>query len=485
VLSLLQLLKYIFKPILSLSIGAVILALGVVVAALTVAYLVLLPIASYVGPSPAILSWVSLTAAVAVVGIPAFSLMLRLTRWFSSYKLPRKAKAGLRIAWAVSIVICGLAAVDMASDQRHRGEVSQTESYAIEDDVVHVDLLRDKYANTTGVMRFFDLSFGKSGIINDNIHIELTKSIDDLVRVTTISKARGSNVAAATDRALAIKADHSVSDNQLLLPNYFDVAKSDKFRNQQVRYIISIPQGKTIDFVDDLYVRHSDVFEENCHCDRSAYSWTMGENGLYSEEWIAKYRARKTIPLGKISTLNMEGPFAVEIRQGRVNEAVLTGRKSDVDAIEYVQTKGTGTFLAEGHRYQNLKLAITVADVTSINAAKVRGMLITDLAQDELELTYHSDYDLKMYGDVKQLECELSGDGQATFIGSGSDLSINLKYAKVDAQKYKAANVVVMGDSRGRSQVYADASLAHSAALTHELEVSGQPQVEVLDNNND
>jgi len=481
VLSILQFVKMLLKPFLSLTVGAVILALGLLVGSLMVSYFLFLPIATYVGPSPAALSWISTTALLAVLTIPAFKLMLGLTRWFSSYKLPRHINSSLRIVWAVSFVICGFAAWDLATDHRDQAELSQVESYYMDGDRLDVGVERNKKDVTSGLTKFFDLSIGNEGVINDNVKVYFIKSQDDKVHITTERRARGDNMEVATMRADGIQAQYRVNENQILLPNYFEVDRLQKVRGQRMIYTIAIPEGKQLTIDPSLHIRHGEGFEEDCHCYKADYTWTMGHKGLYSKEWIDKYRATKTIDLGDVSTLNMEGGFAVEIVQGNKNEAILSGRKDDINNVQYVHTASTGSFLHDSYMHRNLKLTVTVANVTSVNATRVKGMTMTNLVQDDLEINYNSNYDLNVYGDVKRLSCQLAGTGESTFIGSGDQLEIKLKHANIDAQKYKANQVLVTGDSRGTSEVYAMKGISYDSRLSHELDVYGQPTVNVIE----
>ncbi|HPS11574.1 MAG TPA: hypothetical protein PK664_09380 [Paludibacteraceae bacterium] len=58
--------------------------------------------------------------------------------------------------------------------------------------------------------------------------------------------SRGTTILLARERAESIKLDVSIPDSTLLINNYFLLPSSEKWRNQSVKLILEVPEGKSI-----------------------------------------------------------------------------------------------------------------------------------------------------------------------------------------------------------------------------------------------
>lgn len=457
-----------------------ILLLGLLWAALILSFVIFIPYSNYFGPSPAIFSWIGTTAGLATIGIPVFLLMMWLTQWFSDYRLSNKIKVPLRIGWILSFFICGFMIFEIVMDHNETVKVSTQQLMDIPHQSIHIESNTQKKMD--GITKFFSTKLDKNGLglINDDIKVMIKKAEGEDLIIEKQQSARGKNQEIAKNRANNIKADFSIIDNTILLPDYFYVHKSNKLRDQHVTFTIYIPEGKEVSFGPNVNVHSWEGFEESCNCDESKYKWIMGKNGLYSNEWLAKYRATKTIDLPSISNLNLEGNFNVSIKKGNTNKAILSGRKKDLDKIEYIPTENTVSFIKEGHFYSKPTLSITTKDLNSINATTISEMNITGFNQEAMEIIFDSRGELNAYIDVENLRCELKGGGNTTLIGSGYSMAATLSYAKLNAEKYKAKKIEISGDSKGESKVYASELILFDEDLLHELKIFGSPITEKI-----
>jgi len=176
VLGVLNMIKKILKPFLSIGIGSGILILGVIWAMLVLGYVMFLPFSSYMGPSPGILSWLGSTAALAMIGIPIFKLMMWMTRWFSNYRLSSDVNRTLRIGWVASLLITGFTAFEIASDHAEYVELEQTEIITVDDNELKLAALPMPEKQSFKVIRFFHTQYSKKGLLNDAVHIQIKKA---------------------------------------------------------------------------------------------------------------------------------------------------------------------------------------------------------------------------------------------------------------------------------------------------------------------
>jgi hypothetical protein len=78
------------------------------------------------------------------------------------------------------------------------------------------------------------------------IRVNLVRSDDDQFHIQKINLSRGENLVAAKAVAEKIQFDIQQKDSLILLPADFSISKKEKFRNQQVVVMISVPLNKRI-----------------------------------------------------------------------------------------------------------------------------------------------------------------------------------------------------------------------------------------------
>lgn len=78
------------------------------------------------------------------------------------------------------------------------------------------------------------------------MRIRLQKSNDDSFHVSIIKRARASSAADAEQYAEQIAYTVEQSDSILYLPHGFIIDNKNKFRNQQLIFVVEVPVGKEV-----------------------------------------------------------------------------------------------------------------------------------------------------------------------------------------------------------------------------------------------
>ncbi len=76
--------------------------------------------------------------------------------------------------------------------------------------------------------------------------LKIIQSKTSEYKLTLIKFSRGTNIMTARERAENIKSDVVVQDSTLLISNYFELPANEKWRNQSVKLILEVPEGKSI-----------------------------------------------------------------------------------------------------------------------------------------------------------------------------------------------------------------------------------------------
>ncbi len=196
------------------------------------------------------LFWSTLALLLAV-GIPVLLLLVKGITWLLGLNQSiRGFRGGLMILWIISIVILFYHGTRLASDFKYRGEAdSIIESDSVTTDSIFLSLSHPATESIYNSFWFvngdYDVAFVKDNhLILKTISISIGSNSSDRVRVQVEKSARGGSRTEARDRAADIDYSVSLREDKILLDPEF-VLNEDVWRNQQVKIILSIPEGKT------------------------------------------------------------------------------------------------------------------------------------------------------------------------------------------------------------------------------------------------
>lgn len=484
VLGVLSIVKAIVKPIFSVSLGLMLLLLGVLWGAWIISFLSSFSFLSYIGPSSWIMSFFGRISLFFTVGIPIVGLMLWITKWFSTYRIPKKWRTNMRLGWVASFALTITAGVMTGLSFTHSAEIDQLASYNIDTDVINISELQRPEKITTGFLRLAGLSHHtEGGIVFDDVHYDIVKGTEDDVVISTKITSQGQSYDDAQSLAEKVNAQHEVEGGKILLPRNFEIRKGDKFRGQSVRYTIHIPEGKTVKFDESLssYLGYRGFNGEYRPRDFEDYSWTMTSDGLMSDDWQNKYRATRKIDTETLANLNIDGAMETTITYGKKLEVLLKGHKTDIDKVEEIVT-ADATSLKYDRNRRDVKLEIVTSSLETLHAKNLSSLKIEGFKQDAMEINYSGRYgrsfELDAYLDVQNLTCNIGGYNQINLIGSGEKLIMNiLDGATVNAEQYKAKSVKVAGNISRRSSFYASESFDCPGHERHNIKLFGNPEL--------
>lgn len=462
------------------------LVLGVAWAAWIVGYISIFPLLNYIGPSPLLFSSIGGLAVFTTVAIPILGLMLLITRWFSTYRIPAKWRTNLRLGWVASFVIALLAGFGTGMSFNHEADTSLRAEYTNTDDVLQITKMPTKFYKPIGMVTspFPDLQFTRGGLLSNSVHLDVVKGTSDKIIVETILHSHGKSFAHAQNLVKKIETKHSLEDNVLKIPKDFLIGRGSKFRAQHVEYKIHVPEGKNITFDEAIAdkIWHSGYFRDGIRpMNLEKYTWTMTDNGLASVGWDKEYRAERIIDSKSLENLNIDGRIATTIVYGEEPKVLVRGPKTEIEKIEEVVTDGTTSLIVNGWLSKRVTLEITTPKLNSLQAKGLSTLKIEGFKQEDMELNFSGDRynnEVKVYVDVQNLVCNVGGSNDVTLVGSGKDLMINiLDGSKITAEHYKAESVVVKGNIYHNSSFYASESFECPEHERHSITLYGNAEM--------
>jgi hypothetical protein len=138
-------------------------------------------------------------------------------------------------------------------------------------------------------INFFEaLDLFEDSIFIDNVDIKVLRSLDDSFHIRLVNSAHGSTRFNADTTAAAIRINMAQKDSVFTFDQGIYITKKQKFRNQQVAVLISVPLGKRISLPKSNSVSNYDdnVWEfQNWHNGNALnHEFEMTPNGLRAIE---------------------------------------------------------------------------------------------------------------------------------------------------------------------------------------------------------
>lgn len=252
----------------------------------------LFDLAGHVFNSRAHAMWFAIGVFFLVV-IPIITLFLAGFRLLLGTPAPRWLSWSLAAVWVLAIIPTTIAAIALGKDFRRENSV-RIEAVITQpaNGTIYLDMLAPNDSNSGGWSVEYDK--GHIDVDLDGIHLEngmfsgawgeldVEASADSLFHLLVVRKARASNAKAALARAGRIGYDYRQQGDVLLLSPVVRFSAEDKLRDQEVRFILEVPMGKTVFFrkgskpmLDDI-----DNITNTYDGDMVGHAWTMTPEGL-------------------------------------------------------------------------------------------------------------------------------------------------------------------------------------------------------------
>jgi len=197
--------------------------------------------------------WVVSLLVLFAVGIPFFYIfILGLKILVNNLKsIGRTANFTLLALWLASIVTLAIFAAKEVAEFSREGEFTDTIELNVKaNDTLIVEMINnEKYARNDYRSNDFDIVFTDDDvkqIYSSNVRFSVRSTNDSLAYLKVVKNARGRTYQDARDRAQEIDYNFNYSSGKLLLDNYFLTDAENKFRDQDVRITLYMPEGSVI-----------------------------------------------------------------------------------------------------------------------------------------------------------------------------------------------------------------------------------------------
>ncbi|MFN0014187.1 MAG: GIN domain-containing protein [Saprospiraceae bacterium] len=446
------------------------------------------PYISYFSPLPTSATYLGFFNGFFLLGIPIVALVLWLGRTIFKFKSPAWLGSGMSIFWVLNFVSLVLLGGLAFTGFRQSGSVSKN----VDLTSIGSDTLRVQWAGRSvsdddrdWFMDDDDIRIGNNRLdINDMVKIRVRRSETGRFEYTQTVRARGSNGEEAVENAASTNFDVRKEGNALFIPSGFFLNQGKKWRVQEVRITISVPEGKFITFGDIINRRVYEVDYDD-HDDENSIRYNpdkvfrMTSKGLICNDCPqfgdSNYQGDRSY-----EDFILEGNFETEIIHDDNFSIVIDGAESDRNGLETIRAGDNLTLTTKGKNLAGtVRCTIRTPTFTALVADNSSNVTIRGFDEHRASITAKGQSRVRGLFDANNIDLNLMGKCWVELTGNSDDLNASLADgAELEASGWRTrrAEISAADASRVRLNVTEYANVKADPSST--VKVTGTANVE-------
>ncbi|TNE53449.1 MAG: PspC domain-containing protein [Bacteroidetes bacterium] len=463
-----------------------ILGLGSAWVAGILAFFTAQPYIGYFSPLSTGATYLGFINAFFIISIPIIALVLWLSRTIFSYKAPAWLGSGMVVLLVLNVISFFLLASLGATKYREGGSISKN----LDLSGVYSDTLRVELAGSgdTGDYWFADgdgFAIGDDRLkFNEMVRINIRKSASGRFECVQSIRARGATSGEAVNNAEQTLYNIAVEGNILRLPSGYAIPKGEKWKVQEVRLTIGVPEGKSIMFgkVINRQVRdvdYADPSHDYSVRNSPGKAFRMTDRGLVCGDCPqfgdSDYRSGRYY-----EKFILEGNFETEIIDGDKFSISFEGPQNERDAVETIRSGDNLTLTTRGKTLGgSLRCIIRTPVFTSLYADHTGNVTIRGFREGRASITAKGPVTIRGFFDSRELNMTLSEQSRAELVGNGDNLEATLSDgATLEASGWRTsrADISASGASTVKAQVNDRARIKSDE--TSSIKIEGNARVE-------
>jgi len=452
------------------------------------AFITAQPYIEYFSPLSSTATYLGFFNGFFLLGIPIVALVLWLGRTIFRFKSPAWLGSGMTILWVLNFVslvlLVGLAFVGF----RQSGSVSKTMDMS----GIGTDTLQVKWAGRNvsedhddWFVDGEDIRIGNKRLdVDEMVRVRVRRSDSGRFEYSQTIRARGANGEEATENAANTNFEAKLEGNTLLLPSGYFLKQGKKWRVQEVRITIGVPEGKHIVFGEVINRRvhdvdYADYDDENTIWNNPGKAFRMTPQGLQCSD-CPRFGDRRYRGDRSFDNFILEGNFETEIIQDDDFSIEFAGAENDKDAIETIRSGDNLTLTTRGKSLGgNVRCVIRTPVFTTLVADNTGNVTIRGFDEGNAFITAKGSTRIRGFFDSNNLNLNLLGKSFVELTGNSDDLTATLSEgAELEASGWRTyrAEVSASDASRARLNVEERAVVKSDASST--VKITGSATVE-------
>lgn len=463
----------IWKPLLILIGGALILAFAIAWIATIGSVVFAWPLFEFFSPEPPFLSILGAFNLLIIFGMVLLSLVLSITRLLYGARMSPAWRAGLTAFWVLNVISLFVVMPMSVRQFAQEGEITRQLSL----EAIPTDTLRLRMGERFHGDSWFQMdgmTLVDDQLISNNINLYIEKAEGQAFELSEVNKARGLSFNAAESRAQAIRYQPEQSGNQLTLPAHFAIPRGEKWRAQEVKLYLKVPVGKSI-FIDGNvydYVRSINKADDGVYLYQNPNQvWTMTAEGLVCNGCAGD--GEKELSFEDFTRVTIAGPIKVNIEQGDEYSVQLSGSSNLLKKVEMARQDGRlMVSTALKHTSSPIRLNIILPGLQELVAEATDDIRLEGFNGGTMQLTLSGRQELKADVAIDSLILVQKGGNEVDLRGSYAFLKASLSGdAKLDAEKSDVSEADITASGASKVKLGAVSKLAQQVEGASEVSV--------------
>lgn len=468
--------------------GVMILGLGTAWVTGIWAFITAQPYISYFSPLSTSATYLGFVNGFFLLSIPIVGMALWLGRTIFRFKAPAWLGSGMLALWFLNLISLVLLGGLAATGYRQPGSITKN----IDLSAIPSDTLRVQWAgqgesggSDTWFLGGEEIWLGKNRMdMNALVRIRVRRSESNHFEFSQTIRARGATNEEAEEHAGNTIFDVTTNGNTLLMPSGYAIEKGQKWRGQEIRITIGIPEGKYIVFSDVINRRVHDVDYASAEHSRSIRRnpgkvFLMTPSGLTCSD-CPQFGDRDYRDSRSYEHFTLEGNFETEIIQDRRFSIEFEGAESDRNSIQSIQSGDHLTLITRGEApVGKVRCIIRTPVFTTLVANNSGDVTIRGFKEGRSSITARGPVRIRGFFDSRKINLALSGKCVTELIGSSNDMNATLTDgAELEATSWwtDKADVSATSGASARLNVKERATVKSDASST--VNVAGTAKVE-------
>ncbi len=395
-----------------------------------------------------------------IVALPIIGFIQFAARYVFKRKTNSNLRSGMFVFWIVNIIsFFGIGSLVFRDFNQEKETVFVPQEYSFTTDSLQLTMGEEIGKNSL-------VNFDGATIVDDNlvlpkIGFRFEKSEDEKFRIFKSYFSRGKNSKEIEKLTSEISYEPIISNNEIIFPSEFIVPKGSKWRGQEVKLTIAVPQGKTVKFGNENRNRFSRYIDHYHSGENKIPSvswhgehvWTMQENGWYSKPDATQEKG-SNLGFKNFKSVRVKGDIKVEITKGDVFEVKVTGKERGLKTVNLEQIGDVVHIeTSTDHRSYPVRLFVTAPHLESIDVDETNDVKITGFDGKKLSVSGENSHEVKVFVNVDSLSLNFRRT-KSDIRGKGKFLKAKLNDSRImDAEHFVADNAYIIADHTRKIKV--------------------------------
>lgn len=397
-----------------------------------------------------------------VLGIPLMMIVFFILRVFLKSNFRPKWQFGLWIFWAINIVSLLMIGMNTAKDFQHGEErLISDNSFEIPSDTLLVEMEDSPFRNSWFRIGD-DFLISDNDLVTKSIDVYFERSSSGRLEIVQKNESRGFSLTEAEELAGDVNYEYTLDGNRLILPSHFTIPEGDKWRVQEVKIYIRVPEGMYVERNRELsrnisWVEEDEQYSFPSYRRSHEMAWLMGAKGMVAPAYIADYK--REYNLRGFSKIRVEGDFELNVKQGN-RFYIRLGESNEQDRVEITKTGDRLNVYSNARPDDPFYLEITMPSLNELWAIESNDIDLKDFKQKQLNIVNEGEGDITVYADVQKLDVHLTGENELDIRGEGQFLEAILSdEASLDAEFFTVEKARIDLDNGSLARVSATDTL--------------------------